>query len=796
MEIINSLKRLKEIAEFSKTIFEVHQNNDSLFNFLDALDVNTKKDLFEKYKESEGVVLSLRKKVGEQFISSPINRLEIENLFQKGKRENPTRFTVYKNLFSILYPFVTNKNNDEVYDFLYELASQLQVDLQLKESTEIKINGFDGSRNTGDTHAWFAIYNNSYPNQKTAMQLFFSIQNGKVSCALYDRRNNNFIERQEIELNESYYESILDFYKKHSDRILKDNYRAEILSKYSLEKLIKRLSDGEVHSWLMKPGEKGFLWKDALKEGNIRIGWRKVIDDIYASNNFSDEFILRILKEHYPKEKEDTKQTNNKISILSFLKEMKAGDIIFAVSGVSNIIGIGVITSEIVLDDDEEYNALREVDWLVDLVNKPYQPDNRLPIKTVTYLENSFAIDILKNVFKLTNMPSTSNAKKPTSLNIILYGPPGTGKTYNSIDRAVQIAKPDQYTGEHTTNKKLFDLLRKEGQIEFVTFHQNYTYEDFISGIKPDVTSTELRFKTQPGVFYKICQEARLNYEASKSEDSFRPIEEDIKEMLEKITEDHPLEFKTVTGKPFWLFDYSDNTIYLRKSNNSEKHTLSISTIIEISQFGREMISGLSAHYGPIIEYLKKNRRRTATKTDLKNYVIVIDEINRANISKVFGELITLIEEDKRIGSSNELRVRLPNGDSDFGVPPNLYIIGTMNTADKSIALIDIALRRRFEFEGMYPDAKAIKDDDKAELLIQINQAVYEQKKSADYLIGHAYFMNESSIPDILTKKVIPLLMEYFSGKINLVIDCFKSTAWELTYNTSTYTWEVKPSLK
>jgi hypothetical protein len=382
------------------------------------------------------------------------------------------------------------------------------------------------------------------------------------------------------------------------------------------------------------------------------------------------------------------------------------------------------------------------------------------------------------------------------SLNTILYGPPGTGKTYNSIDRAVQIAKPDQYTGEHTANKKLFDLLRKKGQIEFVTFHQNYTYEDFISGIKPDVTSTELRFKNQPGVFYKICQEARLNYEASKSEDSFRPIEEDIKEMLEKITEDHPLEFKTVTGKPFWLFDYSDNTIYLRKSNNSEKHTLSISTIIEISQFGREMISGLSAYYGPIIEYLKKNRRRTASKTDLKNYVIVIDEINRANISKVFGELITLIEDDKRIGRSNELRVRLPNGDPDFGVPPNLYIIGTMNTADKSIALIDIALRRRFEFEGMYPDARAIKDDKKSALLVQINQAIYGQKKSADYLIGHAYFMNDSSIPDILKKKVIPLLMEYFSGKMNLVIDCFKATDWEITYNASTFTWDVKPSIK
>lgn len=146
-----------------------------------------------------------------------------------------------------------------------------------------------------------------------------------------------------------------------------------------------------------------------------------------------------------------------------------------------------------------------------------------------------------------------------------------------------------------------------------------------------------------------------------------------------------------------------------------------------------------------------------------KNYVIIIDEINRGNISKVFGELITLIEEDKRWGESNQLSVMLPSGE-EFAVPNNLYIIGTMNSADKSIALIDTALRRRFEFIEVAPNEDLVKDATLKNVLIQLNAVLRKQLESSDLLIGHAYFIgkNKDDLANILNRNIIPLLYEYF----------------------------------
>ena len=154
--------------------------------------------------------------------------------------------------------------------------------------------------------------------------------------------------------------------------------------------------------------------------------------------------------------------------------------------------------------------------------------------------------------------------------------------------------------------------------------------------------------------------------------------------------------------------------------------------------------------------------RSNVTIIPKKNFVIVIDEINRANISRVFGELITLIECDKRSHGSFPLKCTLPSGD-EFIVPSNLYIIGTMNTADKSIALLDIALRRRFEFEPMYPLYK-IQDHMiyDSEILKKINEKI-RKLKGCDFQIGHAYFMDKNmSLTERMNKKVIPLLLEYF----------------------------------
>jgi 5-methylcytosine-specific restriction protein B len=161
------------------------------------------------------------------------------------------------------------------------------------------------------------------------------------------------------------------------------------------------------------------------------------------------------------------------------------------------------------------------------------------------------------------------------------------------------------------------------------------------------------------------------------------------------------------------------------------------------------------------VKALVKSGTARIEKAERKNYVLIIDEINRANISRVFGELITLIEPDKRMGGSMEMKLRLPSGDL-FCVPDNLYLIGTMNTADKSISLLDIALRRRFDFEPMYPQYEIPeKSIPNVDVLKKINEQII-QSKGHDFQIGHAYFMGEDTLETKLNKKVIPLLLEYF----------------------------------
>jgi 5-methylcytosine-specific restriction protein B len=395
---------------------------------------------------------------------------------------------------------------------------------------------------------------------------------------------------------------------------------------------------------------------------------------------------------------------------------------------------------------------------------------------------------------------STAPIKPPAmpteqlSKNIILFGPPGTGKTYNSIDKAVEIVVGTRKT--HAEDKLAFDRLRKEGQIEFVTFHQNYGYEDFVVGLKPDAEFEQLRFRPWKGVFYVMAKRARENYIASSEKRSIGlDFATAFEEIIKPLSEGKEVEIKMRSGISYWIYEIRGGTILFRKSNGSTLHTLSIDSLKELIENTREMPSGLESYYTPLIKMIKeKQKENKGTGVEkLKNYVLIIDEINRANISKVFGELITLLEEDKRIGQPNELRVTLKNGEPDFGLPPNLYLIGTMNTADKSIALVDIALRRRFEFIGFYPNYDLSELEEGKKLLLRhINSIIYQKKKSADFLVGHAYFLNDHSIESILRSKVIPLLMEYFMGKTELVTEIFKGSGWRVIYNQERFAWDIQ----
>jgi len=203
-------------------------------------------------------------------------------------------------------------------------------------------------------------------------------------------------------------------------------------------------------------------------------------------------------------------------------------------------------------------------------------------------------------------------------------------------------------------------------------------------------------------------------------------------------------------------------------------------------------VSSLAKHHASyffkayeLVKSLMENKTEVSKKISPQNYVLIIDEINRANISRVFGELITLIEPDKRSHGNIPLSCTLPSGDK-FIVPSNLYIIGTMNTADKSIALLDIALRRRFEFVPMYPDYEL--EFEEKETLRLINERIIDLK-GHDFQIGHAYFMTaDFDLVTCINNKVIPLLLEYFLNDKNVVEQILKNAGLILQENS----WPLK----
>lgn len=376
---------------------------------------------------------------------------------------------------------------------------------------------------------------------------------------------------------------------------------------------------------------------------------------------------------------------------------------------------------------------------------------------------------------------SESQVKSDIPLNQILYGPPGTGKTYNSINKAISIINPEfDLTQDRSLIKKEYDRLVTENQILFTTFHQSMSYEDFIEGIKPETKEENVIYDVVPGLFLEICNTAENNWEDAKEGNSQKLSFEDAFLLLkEEWVENEEIKFPLKReGNDFTILGFTKKSIQFKKASGGTGHTLSIGTLKDYYYKKKEVrLTGVGIYYPSILDKLNKYQPTTISQKVIKNYVIIIDEINRGNVSQIFGELITLIEEDKRLGKDEALEVMLPYSKEKFGVPPNLYIVGTMNTADRSVEALDTALRRRFSFEEIQPNPSLIATEGKLKetqgivddinlprVLETINNRI-EILSNRDHKIGHSYFMKVTSLADLkatFKKNIIPLLQEYF----------------------------------
>lgn len=400
--------------------------------------------------------------------------------------------------------------------------------------------------------------------------------------------------------------------------------------------------------------------------------------------------------------------------------------------------------------------------------------------------------------------------------NIILQGAPGTGKTYATAALALSMADPNFSAFEdHALVMARYEELQKEGQIAFTTFHQSLDYEDFVEGIKPQRKGDGVIYDIEDGIFKKIKDLALTNYEDSRKSDKELKSETDTKILFEKFCsklEEDLLKNDSIELMPqsilkirevFRKSDGSAKSISISRTADSPYQSLSLDMVQrdyqkfkngEIKSYedikpkyeSKSLYHGNAIYYYELFKKMKAfeeaNGSETSTKTEkveLKNYVLIIDEINRGNVSKIFGELISLLEADKRVGGDHPLTVTLPYSKEPFSVPSNLYIIGTMNTTDRSVGSIDYAVRRRFAFVTLEADESAIENYYKGKDETLKNRAIElfgkvkaflsnkdnrsNDMEFEDLMVGHSYFMAKTSEElDLKWKyEVIPLLKEY-----------------------------------
>jgi len=465
----------------------------------------------------------------------------------------------------------------------------------------------------------------------------------------------------------------------------------------------------DVTWWMYAPGNNAIYWDTLYDEGIMGLWWPELGD---LSAYPTKESVVRKMREVYQAPEASFK--NSALACWEFANVIKVGDIVIPKRGNSEYLGYGIVDSEYRYEPERsQYPNIRTVRWIKR--GSFIEPRGTIVAKTLTditpykdYIAKLNALIVNSETAQPPVVDEVSAEDDNRPRNYILYGPPGTGKTWSCSSFALSLAENrefDSYATESADEiKRRYRILVDAGRVEFITFHQSFSYEEFIEGIRPKVQGDGLTYTIEDGIFKAFCDKARAN---------------------------------------------PDNA-----------------------------------------------------------YIFIIDEINRGNIARVFGELITLIEGDKREGAPNSSSSRLPYSRTMFSVPRNIFVVGTMNTADRSVEALDTALRRRFVFKEMPPKLSLLAEGEYAVPDLELNLILDTINRriarllDRDHQIGHAYFLSISAADDplialrgVFRDSLLPLLREYFyndPAKIGLVLgNAFVAPATE-TLNFANFDEDIE----